>query len=261
VGTRTAVAAVRVSDSATAFVPPPVSSAGTGQIYSTAYLSPNTESGSYELPFEGYGSYDPEPYGQQPQPTPDGYGPSWDQGYSADPYYESPGAGYADYQPPQPDVGGSGRFRLGRLPRNGVLAVLCVVLLLASFTLLAMYIGQSGENGKTSRDLRKSQAAVQQRDTKIKQMDSSLTDAEAKVGSGNDQLTTAQNNLQKANADLSKARQDLTTANQDKQNLTSCLKALTAASAEQDPVKQNQLAQQSQQTCAPAFQLAGIRTN
>ncbi|MGH3428520.1 MAG: hypothetical protein ACRDQZ_13290, partial [Mycobacteriales bacterium] len=73
--------------------------------------------------------------------------------------------------------------------------------------------------------------------------------------------TSSQTDLQKARSDLAKAQNDLTTANQDKQSLTTCLKALTAASAETDPAKQQQLAQQSQQACAHGFQLAGIKTS
>jgi peptidoglycan hydrolase CwlO-like protein len=270
-------------------IPAPSGPAATGQVYSSAYLSPQAAPAPAQSPepyapaFDGYGSYEPDPEPYQPQAgqyAPDSYGQQpyvsetapYDAAphYGLDSFYAVPDGYPSEYAAgyptaaPESNVGpedGSIRERLSRLPRNAVLAAICVVLLLTSVTLLTMYVGQSGENGKTAKQLHQSQSDVKTRDAKIKQMDASLADAEQKLGSGSDQLTSSQTDLQKAKSDLEKAQKDLTTANQDKQSLTMCLKALTAASAETDPVKQQQMAQQSQQTCAHAFQLAGIKTS
>ncbi len=199
--------------------------------------------------------YDQQFYGQQQNYAQQNYG---------DPY-PPPVAGSGSNA--RDDDDDSLRQRLARLPKTAVLASACVVLLLACLTLVAMYVGSTGKAGENADELRQAQADVKQRDTKIEGLNTALTDAEQQLGSGTDQLTTSQTELQKLTADMEKAKKDLETSNKDKtelakdkESLTSCLKALMAASGERDPAKQAQLAQQSQQTCARGFELAGIQT-
>ncbi|MGH3802676.1 MAG: hypothetical protein ACRDTD_21640 [Pseudonocardiaceae bacterium] len=236
----------------------------------TAY-QPQTQQ-QYGQPYEGYGSYDLPPYDSAPYDPQiaqyaqnPAYGPSGERGFDGS-YAASSDVGYAytdSYNSGatnDDDSDGSLRERLAKLPGSAVLGAICVVLLLACVTLLAMYVGQSGEASSKADDVRKAEVAVEQRDEKIKELDKSLAEAEQKIGSGTDQLSSSQNELLKLRTDVEKAKKDLDASTKDKDSLTSCLKALTAASAETDPVKRAQLAQSSQQTCKRGFELSGIKT-
>ncbi|MGH3546200.1 MAG: hypothetical protein ACRDPW_09790 [Mycobacteriales bacterium] len=213
------------------------------------------EQQAYEQQNYGQQTYEQQGYGQQ------NYG---QQGYEQQNYDAaySPQTGSSS----RDDGDGSLWQRLARIPKTAALAAGCVVLLLACLTLVAMYVGQIGKAGESADGLRESQSDVRQRDTKIEDLNTALTDAEQKLGSGSDQLTNSQAELEKFKTDMEKAKKDLEGSNKDKaqltkdkESLTSCLKALTAASSERDPSKRAQLAQQSQQTCARGFELAGIR--
>ncbi|PZS07231.1 MAG: hypothetical protein DLM55_11100 [Acidimicrobiales bacterium] len=232
------------------------------------------------VPFEGYGPYseEPAPYGSQSQPYgPSGYAPGGpgdldpysaaqydsaqaNPAYSYDEQYAAQ-AGPAPEFAPADSEGGSRRDRFTRLPRNPVLAAVCVALLLASATLLAMYVSQMGKASDATNQLSDSQANVKQRDAKIQEINQSLAEAKQKIGSGTDELNSSQTQLQKLTSDATKANKDLETANKDKQSLTGCLKALTEASNETDPTKRAELTQRSQQACARSFELAGIKTS
>lgn len=288
------------SPGAAAAGPPPISPVSTGQVYSSAYVSAHVPTSaapqppvayqpepeyqsdpSYRpVPFEGYGSYgdEPAPYGSQPQPyDASGYATSGpgdlDPYYAAqyDPAQANAAYGYGEQYPaqagPAPEFApadsesGSRRDRFSGLPRNAVLAAVCVALLLASAILLAMYVSQMGKATDAAKQLSDSQANVKQRDAKIQEINQSLTEAKQKIGSGTDELNSSQTQLQKLTSDATKANKDLETANKDKQSLTGCLKALTEASNETDPTKRAELTQRSQQACAHSFELAGVKTS